>query len=161
MTRDLTDHSPRTAARPSAATSAAAALLALAIATALAGCGSLPGATISPPTGGIGSGIIDGSPGLDEGPAVLDLPSELVPPNTFIVDTRVADGALTVRMSSGLSEDELVDFFSRVIRELGAEPAVAAEGGGRRVTWDSDAAGSGEVRITQGTPTTIELVVRS
>jgi hypothetical protein len=135
--------------------------LAVALILTLGGCGNAPGSTIAPATGGVGSGLVDGSPVIDGEGAVPDLPNELIPPNTFIVDTRVSDGVLTVSMTSGLSEDELVDFYSQAIEDLGADPDVSTRDGALRITWESDAAGSGEVRITEGTPTTIELVVRS
>jgi len=151
---------PTRAAAPAHRTAAFPAVLvaALVVALALAGCGTSPGSTPAVPTGGIGSGLVDGSPGVDAG--VPDLPNELVPANTFIVDTQVRDGALTVRMSSGLSENELVDFYTKALRDLGADPKVGSEGGARVITFESDV-GSGSVRITEGTPTTIELVLRS
>jgi hypothetical protein len=155
---------PTTAAAPARPPAAFPAILvaALVLALALAGCGTAPGTTPAAPTGGIGGGIVDGTPGADAGvdAGVPDLPKELVPANTFIVDTQVRDGALTVRMSSGLSEAELVDFYTKALRELGADPAVGSEGGARVITFESDV-GSGSVRITEGTPTTIELVLRS
>ena len=134
----------------------------LVLALALAGCGTAPGSTPAAPTGGIGGGLVDGTPGADAGvdAGVPELPKELVPANTFIVDTQVRDGALTVRMSSGLSEAELVDFYTKALRDLGADPKVGSEGGARVITFESDV-GSGSVRITEGTPTTIELVLRS
>jgi len=144
----------RTAAFPAVLVAALVVVLAL----ALAGCGTAPGSTPTVPTGGIGSGLVDSSPGVDAG--VPDLPNELVPANTFIVDTQVRDGALTVRMSSGLSENELVDFYTKALRDLGADPKVGSQGGARVVTFEADV-GSGSVRITEGTPTTIELVLRS
>ena len=138
------------------------ATLFLALALPLAGCGTAPGLTPAAPTGGIGSSLVDGTPGADAGVdvGVPDLPNELVPANTFIVDTQVRDGALTVRMSSGLSEAELIDFYTQALRDLGADPKVGSEGGARVITFESDV-GSGSVRITEGTPTTIELVLRS
>jgi hypothetical protein len=144
-------------ARPPAAFPAAL-VASLVLALALAGCGTAPGSTPIVPTGGIGSGIVDGSPGADAG--APELPNELVPANTFIVDTAVRDSSLTVRMSSGLSEAELVDFYTQGLRDLGADPMVGSEGGARVIEFESDA-GSGSVRITEGTPTTIELVLRS
>ena len=144
---------------PSAFLSAFAALV---LALALAGCGTAPGSTPAAPTGGIGGGLVDGTPGVDAGvdAGVPDLPNELVPANTFIVDTQVRDGALTVRMCSGLSEAELIDFYTQALRDLGADPKVGSEGGARVITFELDV-GSGSVRITEGTPTTIELVLRS
>ena len=147
----------RTAAFPAVLVAALVVVLAL----ALAGCGTAPGSTPTVPTGGIGSGLVDSSPGVDPGvdAGVPDLPNELVPANTFIVDTQVRDGALTVRMSSGLSENELVDFYTKALRDLGADPRVGSEGGARVITFESDV-GSGSVRISEGTPTTIELALR-
>jgi hypothetical protein len=159
---------PTTAAAPAHQAAAFPAVLVatFALVLALAGCGTAPGSTPAAPTGGIGGGLVDGTPGADAGvdagadAGVPDLPKELVPANTFIVDTRVRDGALTVRMSSGLSEGELVDFYTQALRDLGADPAVGSEGGARVIEFESDV-GSGSVRITEGTPTTIELVLRS
>ncbi len=83
---------PTTAAAPAHQAAAFPAVLVatLVLALALAGCGTAPGSTPAAPTGGIGGGLVDGTPDVAVG--VPDLPKELVPANTFIVDTQVATG---------------------------------------------------------------------